>query len=1207
MSTPINQESLIGGELSPTLSARIGLERYGHSVERMENFVVSPHGGAENRAGTEFFGLAKYQVGDPFAGYQVRLIPFSPSSSENYILEFGHLYVRVWNKDGLEQAPAYNTFVQNPDPDTDPTAATILLSLGANGAINGDGVSTRWAQKFISPAFDITVSSVSVRLSRTTFIPSVNVTCTINVDNGGDPGAVFTGLGAFTGPEPFQLPSSDFSAAPVVSRPMVTFQADTPTLVPASTVLHLVFRHDMEADYDTNLSAGYMLGASNGNNFTYSIPQVYNGIWLTPGPATQDVCFSIQGYTGFSDVELETPYTSILMNDIGTDSMVSTLTFTQSVDVMTICDATGVNPVAELSHLGDGVWSLANLPGFVSIGAPLDVTVDVAVPKPVIAPTRTWQYAVSGISIEGQESLPTLSAEIAVGADISLSLPLQLKIKVGDTPVDHYAVYKGLDGTYGFVGYARSKRAATEAFDDVYNRVYAERFRYWIRYYSSRTLPTGPTGPGRPRDFAEPKARQDALAAAALASGENGVDVGVTFFIFRDDNLAPSYTDQPRNGTNQFTVDGGLVPRAVAYFQQRLVFANVQDRPDTLFFSEVGDFRSFQRSTPTVDDDAIEATLAAGELNEIRHLVPLRSLLVMTTGAEHVLSAEKGPVTPSNLDAAPLSHRGISRLFPLVIGNVVLFKDIGGQIREWIYSQETNDYPAADLGFLASHLFKDYKIMDWTYISAPRSVVWCVRSDGTLLSFTYVREQSVAGWARHSTALTGGTGRSIGKFRAITSLRNPDTGQQDLYLVVTRDIDGDEVTFIERQKPRDILTSPFCDCSEAQQLRNQESEGKESQPGGKDWEFKDLFRPALYGGTANDVDSFHLTITATSLKDDRLKMAPHSQMGLVIHAGHPGTGSTMTVLDNTEDTFTGSGWTAGTPALTYPWYQGTDFPGGWDHGVELYRPSTHQLDPLVPEYQNVKGSKMLLHVPRLPLASVDNGVKWVNLFMGDGERFPCKVVTVVANATRDGNGNYTPVAGLNTSTFYIVEIERTISAYGTGGEVDLLEGPPNGPLWDGTRWEEAKRDWTIGNHLGIAQSLAVQADLGANEEVLPFPAGTLSISQPANRLVVGLPYVCTIKSLRVSSSKMDVRTNQKVITRVHVDVTDTLGIEAGVDENDLQEFEINSLANPISKTDGRIAVRTSNRPERNGQIFVRQSKPLPATILSLTPEVELGG
>jgi len=125
--------------------------------------------------------------------------------------------------------------------------------------------------------------------------------------------------------------------------------------------------------------------------------------------------------------------------------------------------------------------------------------------------------------------------------------------------------------------------------------------------------------------------------------------------------------------------------------------------------------------------------------------------------------------------------------------------------------------------------------------------------------------------------------------------------------------------------------------------------------------------------------------------------------------------------------------------------------------------------------------------------------------------------------------------------------------------------------------------------------------------VYAAPAGTITLNQPANRVSVGLPYNCTIKSLRVSSSKMDARTNQKVITRVHVDVTDTLGISAGIDESDLAEFQVNTLLATAEHSEGRIAVRTSNRPERSGQIIIRQSKPLPASILSLTPEVELGG
>jgi hypothetical protein len=91
MPTPLAQPALSGGELSPTLYGRVDLERYGESLALCENFVVNPHGGVYNRPGTRYIGTTKEQ------SQYVRLIAFVPSTAEQYVLEFGPLYLRIYD------------------------------------------------------------------------------------------------------------------------------------------------------------------------------------------------------------------------------------------------------------------------------------------------------------------------------------------------------------------------------------------------------------------------------------------------------------------------------------------------------------------------------------------------------------------------------------------------------------------------------------------------------------------------------------------------------------------------------------------------------------------------------------------------------------------------------------------------------------------------------------------------------------------------------------------------------------------------------------------------------------------------------------------------------------------------------------------------------------------------------------------------------
>ena len=62
-----------------------------------------------------------------------------------------------------------------------------------------------------------------------------------------------------------------------------------------------------------------------------------------------------------------------------------------------------------------------------------------------------------------------------------------------------------------------------------------------------------------------------------------------------------------------------------------------------------------------------------------------------------------------------------------------------------------------------------------TYQQTPESVLWCVRSDGVLLGMTYIKEQDVYAWHRHTTQ---------GQFIDVCSI--PGAVEDELWAVVKR-------------------------------------------------------------------------------------------------------------------------------------------------------------------------------------------------------------------------------------------------------------------------------------------------------------------------------------------------------------------------------------------------------------------------------------
>lgn len=88
------QPSFAGGEISPSLYARVDSAAYGSWLKTARNFYVHPQGGASNRPGTSFMGEAK------FAGKPCRIMPFVLGEEEAYVLELGEKYLRVYTSSG---------------------------------------------------------------------------------------------------------------------------------------------------------------------------------------------------------------------------------------------------------------------------------------------------------------------------------------------------------------------------------------------------------------------------------------------------------------------------------------------------------------------------------------------------------------------------------------------------------------------------------------------------------------------------------------------------------------------------------------------------------------------------------------------------------------------------------------------------------------------------------------------------------------------------------------------------------------------------------------------------------------------------------------------------------------------------------------------------------------------------------------------------
>jgi len=269
---------------------------------------------------------------------------------------------------------------------------------------------------------------------------------------------------------------------------------------------------------------------------------------------------------------------------------------------------------------------------------------------------------------------------------------------------------------------------------------------------------------------------------------------------FDDYNIAPITSDAPPSDRRPFDGEGNK-PSAVTYYQQRQVFANTFNEPQTTFTTQTNNFDSLRVSNPARDDDAVTWTIAARQVNEIRHLLPLDTLLILTSGAEwKTTEGDTGVLTPSTIGVRIQSYNGCSIIPPVVINSTALYvQEKGTRLRDLGYEFSSDKYTGNDLSLMSEHLFEGFTLVSMAYADEPYSIVWCVRDDGVLLGLTYQREHQVWGWHKHTTQ---------GEFEYVATVT--EDNRDAVYAIVKRTINGVTKRYVERLEPRESTNAEDC-------------------------------------------------------------------------------------------------------------------------------------------------------------------------------------------------------------------------------------------------------------------------------------------------------------------------------------------------------------------------------------------------------------
>lgn len=238
-------------------------------------------------------------------------------------------------------------------------------------------------------------------------------------------------------------------------------------------------------------------------------------------------------------------------------------------------------------------------------------------------------------------------------------------------------------------------------------------------------------------------------------------------------------------------------PRAIAMHEQRLWLGGNEAQADTLWFSKIDAFDDFR--VGTLDDDGGQFPLGSVEYNPVQWMISKGDkLIVGTAGAEYIVGSARteDPITPENIRARGTnSAAGSKHLRAVVAGNSVIHVDISGiRLREVTYVFADDAWASQDLNILAEHIVQspaaDPQILDIAYQRKRDPIVWVITSPGTLAGMTYLREQNVVAWHRHTT---------LGAFESVAVL-SEGAEDDELWCSVVRNIDGQIVRYIERMQ-----------------------------------------------------------------------------------------------------------------------------------------------------------------------------------------------------------------------------------------------------------------------------------------------------------------------------------------------------------------------------------------------------------------------
>lgn len=234
-------------------------------------------------------------------------------------------------------------------------------------------------------------------------------------------------------------------------------------------------------------------------------------------------------------------------------------------------------------------------------------------------------------------------------------------------------------------------------------------------------------------------------------------------------------------------------PRCVALHEERLVFGGNLKKPTTLWLSATNNWDRFMLGD--LDTDALAFTLSSDQAAAINYISSRGDMIILTDISEWSLGAHDGSeaLTASQVRAVEQTRSGSEYVQAVKAGHFLIFVKRGSErLAAVAYDYMQEGYEQTDLSVLAPHILKG-DVSSIFNSASPDDVVWVVRGDGSVATFTYDKANGVSAWARHTIGdgVMSACAISTGRFK-------------DLFFVVRRGnflvletIDADGTNYVD--------------------------------------------------------------------------------------------------------------------------------------------------------------------------------------------------------------------------------------------------------------------------------------------------------------------------------------------------------------------------------------------------------------------------